>query len=90
MKLLDRPASIPILQNQLIREMHYWLLTGRHGAGIHALGNHRQPCKPPRAGRRAYQSGLCGGADGGELAEVAGMSRSHSVRSSAARPSENG
>ncbi|WP_373432864.1 hypothetical protein [Mesorhizobium sp. LSHC412B00] len=55
MKLLDRPVSIPVLQqNQLIREMHYWLLIGRHGAGIHALGNHRQPCKPHRAGRRAY------------------------------------
>lgn len=38
MTLLDRPASIPVLQNQLIREMHYWLLAGRHGAGIRALG----------------------------------------------------
>jgi AraC-like DNA-binding protein len=38
MRLLERPASIPILGNQLIREMHYWLLTGRHGAGIRALG----------------------------------------------------
>ncbi|MBB1251193.1 AraC family transcriptional regulator [Rhizobium sp. G21] len=38
MRLLDRPSSIPVLQNQLIREMHYWLLSGRHGAGIRALG----------------------------------------------------
>jgi AraC-like DNA-binding protein len=38
MRLLDRPASIPVLQDQLIREMHYWLLTGRHGSGIRALG----------------------------------------------------
>ncbi len=38
MRLLDRPASIPVLQTQLIREMHYWLLTGRHGEGIRALG----------------------------------------------------
>ncbi|AXV14498.1 AraC family transcriptional regulator [Neorhizobium sp. SOG26] len=38
MRLLDRPASIPVLQDQLIREMHYWLLTGRHGAGIRNLG----------------------------------------------------
>lgn len=38
MRLLDRPASVPILGNQMIREMHYWLLTGRHGAGIRALG----------------------------------------------------
>ncbi|MCK8780071.1 AraC family transcriptional regulator [Rhizobium sp. NTR19] len=38
MRLLDRPASIPVLQDQLIREMHYWLLTGRHGVGIRNLG----------------------------------------------------
>lgn len=38
MRLLDRPSSIPVLQGQLVREMHYWLLAGRHGAGIRALG----------------------------------------------------
>lgn len=37
-RLMDRPDSIPILQGQLIREMHYWLLIGRHGGGIRALG----------------------------------------------------
>ena len=38
MRLLDRPASISILQGQLVREIHYWLLTGRHGAAIRGLG----------------------------------------------------
>lgn len=38
MGLLDRPASIPVLQAQLVREMHYWLLTGRLGAAIRHLG----------------------------------------------------
>lgn len=38
MKLLDRPASIPVLQAQLVREMHYWLLAGRHGSAIRRLG----------------------------------------------------
>src|SRR5688500_14700748 len=28
MKLLDRPASLPVLQAQRVREMHYWLLAG--------------------------------------------------------------
>ena len=37
-RLLDRPDSIPILQAQLVREIHYWLLSGRHGAGIRSLG----------------------------------------------------
>ncbi|MDE1992311.1 MAG: AraC family transcriptional regulator [Rhizobiaceae bacterium] len=38
MRLMDRPSSIPVLRSQLIREMHHWLLAGRHGAGIRALG----------------------------------------------------
>jgi AraC-like DNA-binding protein len=38
MRLLDRPASLPILQAQFVREMHYWLLAGRHGPVIRRLG----------------------------------------------------
>jgi len=38
MRLLDRPAAVPVLQAQLVREMHYWLLAGRHGAAIRRLG----------------------------------------------------
>lgn len=38
MRLLERPASLPILQSQLVREMHYWLLAGRHGVAIRRLG----------------------------------------------------
>lgn len=38
MRLLDRPAAVPVLQGQLVREMHYWLLAGRHGAAIRRLG----------------------------------------------------
>lgn len=38
LRLLDRPATIPILQAQLLRELHFWLLSGRHGGAIRALG----------------------------------------------------
>jgi AraC-like DNA-binding protein len=38
MRLLARPASVPVLHAQLVREMHYWLLAGRHGAAIRRLG----------------------------------------------------
>lgn len=38
MRLLGRPAALPLLQAQLVREMHYWLLAGRHGAAIRQLG----------------------------------------------------
>lgn len=37
-RLLDRPASLPMLATQLVRELHYWLLAGRHGAAIRRLG----------------------------------------------------
>jgi AraC-like DNA-binding protein len=45
MRLLDRPAAVPILQRALVREMHYWLLAGRHGPAIRNLawpGGHPQ------------------------------------------------
>lgn len=38
MRLIERPGSLAILQNQLIRELHFWLMTGRHGTAIRRLG----------------------------------------------------
>lgn len=38
MHLLDRPTAVPILGAQVVREMHYWLLAGRHGSVIRRLG----------------------------------------------------
>ncbi|HBK45731.1 MAG TPA: AraC family transcriptional regulator [Xanthomonadaceae bacterium] len=38
MRLLERPSALPILSAQLVRELHYWLLMGRHGAAIRNLG----------------------------------------------------
>ena len=39
MRLIERPTALPILQTQLVREMHYWLLVGRHGRLIRQLGS---------------------------------------------------
>lgn len=36
--LMERPAALPVLRAQLVREMHYWLLVGRHDAAIRQLG----------------------------------------------------
>jgi AraC-like DNA-binding protein len=36
--LLGRPMALPILGRQLVREIHFWLLAGRHGAAIRRLG----------------------------------------------------
>lgn len=38
MRLLERPASVPVLHALLVRELHYWLLAGRHGTAIRRLG----------------------------------------------------
>ena len=38
MHLIDRPAAVPVLQAQLLREMHYWLLIGQHGSALRRLG----------------------------------------------------
>lgn len=38
MRLIERPSALPFLQAQLVREMHYWLLVGKHGPVIRELG----------------------------------------------------
>ncbi|MFD0754615.1 AraC family transcriptional regulator [Massilia norwichensis] len=52
MRLLDRPAAVPILHAQLLRELHYWLLTGRHGRTLRQLGLQGQPHPAPGTGGR--------------------------------------
>jgi AraC-like DNA-binding protein len=37
LRLVDRPSSIGILKSQLVREVHYWLLAGRHGEAIRRI-----------------------------------------------------
>lgn len=37
MQLLDQPAALPVLGAAYLREMHYWLLVGRHGGAIRSL-----------------------------------------------------
>lgn len=38
MRLIERPAALPILHTHLMREIHFWLLTGLHGSAIRQLG----------------------------------------------------
>lgn len=38
LRLLDRPRSLAVLGRQLVRELHYWLLAGRHGGAMRVLG----------------------------------------------------
>jgi AraC-like DNA-binding protein len=76
LRLLDRPASLPILKDQLMRELHFWLLSGRHGDAIRGLGiadSHAQ-----RVGRAVsvIRSDFAKSLRVEHLAEVAGMSLS--------------
>ena len=38
MRLLERPSAVPVLHASFTRELHYWLLLGRHGALVRRLG----------------------------------------------------
>lgn len=39
MQLLDRPDAAPILRPGIIRELHYWLLSGPHGSALQTLAD---------------------------------------------------
>lgn len=39
MRLLGHPAAIPLLRPGIIRELHYWLLTGKHRAAMWNLAD---------------------------------------------------
>lgn len=74
MRLLDRPDAVPILHAQLVRELHYWLLAGRHGAAVRRLG--LQDGRSRRLARAValLRSGFAESLPVERLAAVAGMS----------------
>ena len=37
MRLLDRPEATPLIRHGIIRDLHYWLLSGPHGDTLRAL-----------------------------------------------------
>lgn len=39
MRLLDHPEATPFLRTGIVRELHYWLLSGRHGGDLRALAD---------------------------------------------------
>ncbi len=38
-RLLDRTEAIPLLRPSIVRELHYWLLAGRHGRAVRGLAH---------------------------------------------------
>ena len=76
LRLLDRPGALAVLASQLSRELHYWLLSGRHGGAIRALGvtnSHAQRVARAVAMLRAHYAEAV---KVDALAEAAGMSLS--------------
>ena len=76
MQLLDRPEALPVLRNQSVRELHYWLLAGRHGDAIRKLGwpdgHVQRVARAVQVLRRDYDKPIAVE----RLASVAGMSAS--------------
>ena len=75
-QLLGRPNAIPVLFPSIMRELHYWLLTGRHGAAMRGLA------WPDGVGQRVaraiavLRSEFASTLEVGQLAAIAGMSAS--------------
>lgn len=74
--LLDRPATMPVLQAQIVRELHYWLLAGDQGPAMRRLG-----LPDSRSGRIAraveiVRTDFAAPLSVARLASVAGMSTS--------------
>jgi AraC-like DNA-binding protein len=76
MRLVDRPTAAAVLQTQLVREMHYWLLAGRHGAAIRHLGIAGGSAQRVARAVAVIRSDYARPLRAERLAEVAGMSPS--------------
>ncbi len=76
LRLLDRPASRPVLESQLIRELHFWLLSGRHGGAIRSLGVADSHAQRIARAVAIIRDGFASPLRVEQLAEAAGMSAS--------------
>lgn len=76
LQLLDRPASRPVLEAQLIRELHFWLLSGRHGGAIRSLGVAESHASRIARAVAIIRDNFASSLRVEQLAEAAGMSPS--------------
>ncbi|QBE63807.1 AraC family transcriptional regulator [Pseudoduganella lutea] len=76
LRLLDRPAAVPVLHAQLVRELHYWLLAGRHGPALRRLGWPNGPAQRVARAVALLRTDFARTLPVERLAEVAGMSLS--------------
>ncbi|WP_447939919.1 AraC family transcriptional regulator N-terminal domain-containing protein [Pseudoxanthomonas mexicana] len=76
MRLLEQPAALDILGDQYLRELHYWLLAGRHGHAIRGLGAVDGSLQRVARAVALIRSDYAQPLRVEKLAEVAGMSAS--------------
>lgn len=76
LRLLDRPGCLPVLQGQLLRELHFWLLSGRLGGAIRSLGIADSHAQRIARAVAAIRSDYAKTLRVEQLAEAAGMSPS--------------
>lgn len=74
--LLNRPVALTILQPQLIREIHFWLLAGRHGPTICNVGFGAGHAQRVARAVAVIRSDYARPLRAERLAEAAGMSAS--------------
>lgn len=75
-RLLDRPAAVPVLRAPIVTEMHYWLLAGRHGAAMRRLALPDGPAARVARAVALLRAGFAGHLPVERLAAAAGMSPS--------------
>jgi AraC-like DNA-binding protein len=76
LRLLERPSSLSILRAPLLRELHFWLLCGRHGGAIRALGIADSHAQRVARAVAVIRSGYAKPLRMEQLAEAASMSLS--------------
>lgn len=76
MRLLERPEAVPVLHAQRMRELHYWLLAGRHGPAIRRLGWPDGPAQRIARAVAVLRADFMRPLPVDRLAETAGMSAS--------------
>ena len=74
--LLEQPNALRILGDQYLREIHYWLLAGRHGGAIRTLGAVDGSLQRVARAVAVIRSDYAQPLRIEKLAEVAGMSAS--------------
>ena len=74
MRLLDRPEAISLLHPGIGRELHYWLLVGRHGAALRELALPSAYAARLGAAMRVLRERYNSPLSVQELAEMANMS----------------